>query len=174
MYIDFGRFSIWTLKGMHLHLHLKCLPELYVSSTFNVLLFIEAQQQLRTAPSQLTGQQSKDSLGEFWKPALSMLNYASEVYLHFHPLKMQIEGNIWHLKLLSPYNSELLLVIYCCSSCQYITLNIVPQAALPQASGFCEWSCNNSCLPHIIQTLRAVQSDNEQLRDNKPKLLILK
>lgn len=77
-----------------MHLHLKCLPELYVSSTFNVLLFTEAQQQLRTATSQLTGQQSKDSLGEFLKPTLSMLNYTSEVYLHFHHLKMQIEGNI--------------------------------------------------------------------------------
>lgn len=74
---------------MHLHLHLKCLPELYVS-IFNVLLLIEAQQQLRTAPPQ----QRTDNLGEFLKPVLSMLNCVSEVYLHFHPLKTQIEGNI--------------------------------------------------------------------------------
>lgn len=78
---------------MHLHRHLKCLPELYVS-TYNVLLLTEAQQQLRTPPPQLTGQQRTDNLGEFLKPVLSMVNYASEVYLHFHPLKTQIEGNI--------------------------------------------------------------------------------
>lgn len=78
---------------MHLHLHLKCLPALYVS-TFNVLLLTDALQQLRTAPPQLTGQQRTDNLGEFLKPVLSTLNYASEVYLHFHHLKTQTGGNI--------------------------------------------------------------------------------
>lgn len=70
------------------------MSDLYVSSTFNALLLMEAQQQLRTAPPQLTAQQRTDNLGEFLKPVLSMLNYASEVYLHFHSLKTQIEGNI--------------------------------------------------------------------------------
>lgn len=79
---------------MHFHLHLKYLPELYASSTFNALPLMESQQQLRTAPPQLTAQERTDNLEEFLKPVLSMLNYASEVYLHFHSLKTQIEGNI--------------------------------------------------------------------------------
>nr|XP_005495566.1 reactive oxygen species modulator 1 isoform X1 [Zonotrichia albicollis] len=62
--------------------------------TFGTFMAIDAQQQLRTAPPQLTGQQRTDNLGEFLKPVLSTLNYASEVYLHFHPLKTQTEGNI--------------------------------------------------------------------------------
>lgn len=74
---------------MHLHLHLKCLP-VYVSSTFNVLLLMEAQDSTTSADCT-----AKDRhLGEFLQPVLSMLNYASKVYLHFHPLKMQIVGNI--------------------------------------------------------------------------------
>lgn len=96
-----------------------------VCQHLNVLLITEAQQQLRTAPPQLTGQQRTDNLGEFLKPVLSMLNYASEVYLHFHPLKMQTEGNIWHLKLLFPCNSEiitchlllLIMPVHCIKHC---------------------------------------------------------